>query len=244
MKMRTTSENKITNCSIDKHSETMDATSLHAPVLSGLNLPWHKLLHLAVKLTSPIHASVEHMASCVDFFYLAHGRLMVTHLDADGRERAIFYLGPGNLFNEASACAGFDAPNSPFICDQECVYFRFSHSLLHDPAFIVKYPDLIINLMTGLGIKVLIHHTSLSNFAGIPAITRLSRFFISLAKKHNSLNFDPAMTQEAMAALLGMNRATMVRSLRELKQKGAILCSTKHILKISDLELLRKLSEI
>lgn len=172
----------------------MDVNSLHAPFLSGLNIPWRILLPTATKIMSPAHGSVENMAPCVDFFYLARGRVFVTQSDVTGRERVMFCLGPDTLFNEAPAVAGFDALNSPFICDQKCIYYRFSHTLLHDPGFISNHPDLISNLMTGLGIKVLIHHTSLSNFNNnVPAITRLSRFlasieFISKSNLRTSLN--------------------------------------------------------
>lgn len=130
-------------------------------MLSALNTPWRQLLPQAFRMISPPHAIIGGFPSSTDFYYLARGRLMIMHSDEDGHERVICYLGPDCLFNEAAAAAGFDAPNSPFICAQECVYYRFSKSYLHDPHFISTYPELMINLMNGLGIKVLIHHTSL-----------------------------------------------------------------------------------
>lgn len=217
----------------------MDADKLHAPVLAGLNLPWARLIHEGEKYVSPPHATLGHLLPCLDFFFLHSGRMLVTHSDSEGRERIMFYFGSGMLFNEASAAANLDAPDSPFICQEECVYYRFPHSMLHDPAFVSENPDLVINLMTGLGIKLLIHHTSLGNYAGIPALARVSRFFISLVKKHGSLSFDPDMSQEAMATLLGMNRATLVRSLHELRKNGAIKRCAKHALEIGDLDVLQ-----
>lgn len=221
----------------------MNADNLHAPVLAGLNLPWERLINRGQKYVTPAHAVLAHPLPCLDFFFLYSGRLLVTHGDAEGRERIMFYLGAGMLFNEASAAANLDPPDSPFICEEECVYYRFPHSLLHDQAFVAENPDLIINVMTGLGIKLLIHHTSLGNYAGLPALARISRFFISLVKKHGSSRFDPEMTQEAMAALLGMNRATLVRSLHELRKRGAIKRCTKHMLEIGDMNILREFAE-
>lgn len=221
----------------------MNADNLHAPVLAGLNLPWGRLINQGRKFVSPARATLGDSLPCVDFFYLHSGRLLVTHADVEGRERIMFYLGPGMLFNEAAAAASIDPPDSPFICEEECVYYRFPHSLLHDQEFVSRNPDLIINVMSGLGIKLLIHHTSLGNYAGVSAIGRVSRFFISLVKKHGRQSFDPSMTQEAMAALLGMNRATLVRSLHELRKCGAIKRCTKHMLEIGDIEALREFAE-
>lgn len=51
------------------------------------------------------------------------------------------------------------------------------------------------------------------------------------------------MTQESLSILLGMNRATLVRALRELKACGAIRRFTKNRLEIADFELLRKLAK-
>ena len=220
-----------------------EAESLHAPILGSMNLPWRKLLPQASKASAPAGACIGQGLPCIDFFYLASGRLMIMHSDAEGHERAMFRLGPGNLFNEAPAATGFDAPDSPFVAEQKCVYYRFSHSLLHDRAFVAENPDLIINLMMGLGAKVLLLHTSLGNKTGIPAVVRLSRFFAGLAARHGCLSFDPAMTQESMATLLGIDRATLVRALRILREKGAIGRSTKHSLEILNLDLLRSLSE-
>ena len=50
------------------------------------------------------------------------------------------------------------------------------------------------------------------------------------------------MTQESIAALLGMNRATLVRALHQLKEAGAIKEATLHMLEIGNLETLKKIS--
>ena len=113
---------------------------------------------------------------------------------------------------------------------------------MHDPAFVAARPGLVINLMRGLGVKLLMYHTSLSNFVGVSAVARVSRFLCALARRRRSLAFDPGMTQEDLAALLGMHRATLVRALRELRRQGALLRFTKHRVEIGDMELLHQLA--
>lgn len=215
---------------------------LHAPVLKELNSPWRNVLQLASRITvRPNSWLLQNDVPGLDFYFIMRGKIFVMHSDPSGRERAIFCLGQDNLFNEAPASAGFDVPNSPFFCREESILYRFPHTLLHDRNFVLSYPELMINLLAGLSIKLLFIHTSLSNFTGIDALGRVSRFFYSLAARHKELAFDPGMTQEALAMLLGMNRATLVRALHELKKCGAVRKFTRHALEIADLELLRKL---
>lgn len=218
-------------------------TTLHTPILTAMNLPWRRLIDPSRKMLVPQDAWFSRCNSDpLDFFYLAKGKILVMHADAEGNERAVFCLGSGNLFNEAPAAAGFDAPNSPFFTMQECLVYRFSNALMRDPAFVSANPDLVINLMQGLAIKLLIMHTSLCNFTGVTALGRLSRFFYGLAEREQKMEFDLSLTQEALAILLGMNRATIVRALKDLKDSGALLKFTKHKLILGDIDLLKKLA--
>ena len=216
--------------------------TLHAPLLTGVNKPWEVMLPEGRKLTVRGPSLFEPFGDRLDFYYLASGIILVMHADMEGNERATLRIGPGSLFNEGPALAGFDAPDSPFLCQTDCIVYGFSHTLLHDPAFVAARPGLIINLMRGLGVKLLMYHTSLSNFVGVSAVARVSRFLCALARRRRSLAFDPGMTQEDLATLLGMHRATLVRALRELRRQGALLRFTKHRVEIGDMELLHQLA--
>lgn len=216
--------------------------TLHTPLLTALNKPWEELTPQGRKFTPRGQTLFAPGSDTLDFFYLARGVLLLMHADVDGNERTIFRLGPGNLFNESPAAAGFDATDTQFFCLTDCVIYGFSHALLHDPAFVAAHPELIINLMSGLGVKLLTLHTSLSNFTGVSAVGRVSRFLCGLVRHRHSLAFDPGMTQEDLAVLLGMHRATLVRALHELKERGALLRFTKRRVEIGDAELLRQLA--
>ena len=216
--------------------------TLHAPLLTGVNKPWEALIPEGRKLTVRGQRCFEPGGDRLDFCYLARGIILIMHADAEGNERATLRIGPGCLFNESPALAGFDAPDSPFFCQTDCTIYGFSHALLHDPAFVAARPELIINLMSGLGVKLLLYHTSLSNFVGVSGVARVSRFLCGLVRRRASLAFDPGMTQEGLATLLGMHRATLVRALHELRRQGALLRFTKRRVEIGDVELLKKLA--
>lgn len=217
-------------------------TSLHAPFLKAINLPWSQVLNLAFRIRAPGKRIFAQPRPCLDFFYLDTGRMQTTHEDANGKGRINFRFGPGNLFNEAVAAAGVDAPDSPFFCITDCVIYRFPHALLRDAAFVVQYPHLIVNLMRGLGLKLLMLHTSLADRVSSNAVAQIGRFLYSLSRRAPGRAIDPGLTQEDLALLLGMHRGTVVRALHELRECGAIRKFSKHCLEIGDVELLRQIA--
>lgn len=222
----------------------LDADSSRSATLEAMNRPWEEVLHLATRHIYPKrYPLVLHDDTQCDFFYLSRGRLRIMHGTKDGYERAMLYVGPGNIFNEATALAGFDDPDCRLFCMEESEMYRFPGRLLHDPCFVSTYPHLIVNLMTSMSTKVLIMHVSLSDTGGSTAVKQVSRFLCSLSHLHGGeLDFDPRMTQDELAILLGIHRATLVRALHELRLCGALLRFTKHRLHIGDMTLLQELA--
>ena len=72
----------------------------------------------------------------LNIYYLAKGRLRIMHGAENGRERAMVYIGSGNVFNEATVLAGFDDPDCRFYCMEDVELYRFPGTLLHDPRFV------------------------------------------------------------------------------------------------------------
>ena len=222
----------------------LDADSSRTGKLEDMNAPWSRLLHLATRYTYPKrYPLVLAGDDMFDFYYLAKGRLRIMHGAENGRERAMVYIGSGNVFNEATALAGFDDPDCRFYCMEDVELYRFPGTLLHDPRFVAEYPELIINLMVSMSTKVLVMHANLSETGGGTAVKQVSLFLCGLSRLHgDKLDFNPQMTQEELAIFLGMHRATLVRALRVLRGCGALLQLTKNRLRIGDLALLQKIA--
>ena len=218
----------------------LDADSSHTGKLEGMNAPWSRLLHLATRYTYPKRYP---LVLAGDFYYLAKGRLRIMHGTENGRERAMVYVGSGNVFNEATALAGFDDPDCRFYCMEDVELYRFPGTLLHDPRFVAENPELIINMMVSMSTKVLVMHANLSETGGGTAVKQVSLFLCGLSRLHgDKLDFNPQMTQEELAIFLGIHRATLVRALRSLRECGALLQLTKNRLRIGDLALLQKIA--
>lgn len=219
-------------------------TTLNAPMLGPMNLPWKNALTLGTPRTLAAEAPLLLQGEEVlDFYYLAQGNLRLMHSGPDGRERTILYLCSGNLFNESTALAGYDAPDCCFISMAPSLIYRFAGALLRDARFIAENPGLIINLMESQAIKILIMHVGLGSTVGHSTLETVSRFILSLMERHHGAReFDPNLTQQDIATLLGLHRASVVRALAELRRLGAIVTFTKHSLKIGDLAMLETLS--
>lgn len=219
-------------------------TTLNAPMLGPMNLAWKKALNLAAPRSLGADAPLLLQGGEVlDFYYLARGNLRLMHLGPDGRERTILYLCSGNLFNESTALAGYDAPDCCFFSMEPSLIYRFAGSLLRDARFIAEHPELIINLMESQAIKILIMHVGLGSTVGHSSLETVSRFILSLIERHGgALEFDPHLTQQDIATLLGLHRASVVRTLAELRRLGAIVKFTKHSLKIGDMGVLTGLA--
>ena len=120
----------------------LDADSSRTGKLEDMNAPWSRLLHLATRYTYPKRYPLVLAGDAMfDFYYLAKGRLRIMHGAENGRERAMVYIGSGNVFNEATALAGFDDPDCRFYCMEDVELYRFPGTLLHDPRFVAEYPE-------------------------------------------------------------------------------------------------------
>ena len=208
----------------------LDADSSRTGKLEDMNAPWSRLLHLATRYTYPKRYPLVLAGDAMfDFYYLAKGRLRIMHGTESGRERAMVYIGSGNVFNEATALAGFDDPDCRFYCMEDVELYRF--------------PGTLLNLMVSMSTKVLVMHANLSETGGGTAVKQVSLFLCGLSRLHgDKLDFNPQMTQEELAVFLGIHRATLVRALRVLRGCGALLQLTKNRLRIGDLALLQKIA--
>lgn len=75
-------------------------------------------------------------------------------------------------------------------------------------------------------------------------IVHICRLILSLSQKNgNSLRFSAEMTQQEVAALLGVHRTTLARILRRLISMGVISKFTNREVCIENRELLLQLAE-
>lgn len=175
------------------------------------------------------------------------GRLTILHGAVNGKVQHMLYMEPGSLINVADALGrqstNFRDPGCQFYCLTDVTLWSFPGFLLTDEAFISRNPELIANLLTSLGVKLLAMHNSLSYANAGDALTKICRFCLNMSQANDgATELVPNISQTELANLFGMHRGTLLRSIQELKQRGVIGELTKERLSIENLEELRRLA--
>ena len=226
---------------------SVPASSIHTSTLPAMNECWQEALHLAQR---EAHARGSYLVlntlpeGC--FYYLEKGRLTILHGAADGSVQNMLYMEPGSLINVADALGrqvtDFRDAGCQFYCFTDVVLWRFEGALLQDEEFGRTPPHLVVNLMTSLGVTLLAMHSSLS-YSNTDALTKICRFCLNMSQASGgATELVPHISQSELANLFGMHRATLLRSIQELKQRGVISELTRECLRIENMEELRRLA--
>lgn len=209
--------------------------------VADLNREWEDVLHFAVKVVYPKDAVIPHQKAR-GMYYLSKGSVAISYTSSCGRERLTLCIEPGCLFNEARTLSGYN-PGGRFVCTSDVVVWRFPEHLLENADFVREHPVQIANLLRSMGVKMLIHYTFLADMGTGSHVVHVCRFILSLARKNNnSTTFPCRMTQQEVADLLGIHRATLARALQRLRQSGVITSFTSRKVQISDWNLLVSLA--
>lgn len=224
-------------------STTQDKELAQLGHVSNLNREWEEVLHFATKRQYPKGTTIAYKKGA-GMYYLASGMVTISYFSSCGRERLALCINPGCLFNEARTVSGYE-PVGRFLCITDTTLYRFPLDLLCSQDFIRTYPHLITNLMRSMGMKMLIHYTFLASMGTEEPVIHLSRFILSLFRKHQlQKNFPCGMTQQEVANLLGIHRATLARAIVELKEKNIITKFTRNEVCINNIDDLRNMADL
>lgn len=216
--------------------------------IPGINQMWAQLLFLAAKQE---HARGTYLYLYDDpehsFYFLEKGRVTILHGATNGQVQNMLYMQPGTLLNVAhalgSAMTRFLDSGCQFFCLTDVTLWKFPGSLLHDQDFIRSHPAFIENLMSSIGLKLLLMHNTLSNSGTGNTLTKLCRFCLNLSQAQgNALNLKPGISQTELANLLGVHRISLLRVIQKLKRDGVLQELTRDSLIIKNPERLRSLA--
>ncbi len=209
--------------------------------IENKNLPWSTVLHLGRNAFYPKNTIIPHMESNC-FYYLTKGKVIISYCTVDGLERVALFIKPGCIFNEARSLSSYK-PFCQFCCVAPSDVVMFDKKLLHDEAFVTKYPKLIMNLLSSMGTKMLIHYAYLSEMGVEAPAVLLARFILGLIKKNGgALEFPLGMTQQNVANLFGVHRATLARAIKELQSTHIITTFTSKRVVVHDFQMLCQLA--
>ena len=219
--------------------------AVQAGVRINLNTPWEEVLHLAVRYEVSKGNVIQLTREMEeDFYYLSQGSICLQILTSNGRENTSNHVHKGCLFNFVSAFVHDDEEDFLWLVLEDAVFWRFPGGLLHDEAFVRRYPHLIINIMRSMSLSITMFHTRLSRLAVSSTLCLVCQHIIGLANAADSLDFAPNVTQEEVANELGIHRGTLCAEIRYLKESGIIGAFCKKRLLILDIDRLYELARL
>lgn len=208
--------------------------------LGDLNRLWEEVLHLGTPYTYKKGQSIFYSEGNTRyFFYLKSGSVQSLYEDDHGKIHVNLYMQSGMLFNEMICMAGIHKKDF-YIFMKDSTVVRFDKETLFTPEFLRRYPHLTVNLACSIARKALI----LAEFkpAGKPleTINKVARLFYTLASNHSKLESYPS--HEEVAHILNVHRSSVARVLKQLKEAGIIVKSTKKQLVVGDMDRLKRLA--
>lgn len=221
------------------------ASAIHTATLPGINREWAGVCHLGARISWKKGYYCNPYVGEKSFYYLGAGSLLILHGAANGQVRNLICMHAGSLINLAhvlgSSLTTFIDEECRFYCLTDVTVWKFPGRLLDDRNFVSEHPELVINLMQSLGVRLLLMHNSVSSAGTGDTAVRLARFCFNMyasAQESRVIRLDMALTE--LANLLGMHRISLFRAIRKLKEAGALRSLTRTEIIIGDVAVLRQ----
>ena len=209
-------------------------------LFAGLSDDNIKLLSSIIRVKKFVRGDLlfEEGSQAIGFYVVAKGKVKIYKLSAEGKERLLHIVHPGNSFADAAI---FDDGCYPAfaetLTETTLLFFpkRDFLDLLH------SHSQLAINMIAGLARYLRQFTVQIEDltFRDVPA--RLARYLLSLAGNNGSAVVLP-LSKAQLASNLGTTSETLSRTLRKLSDEELIAVHGKTI-DLYNLDRLQELAE-
>jgi len=202
----------------------MSATSGFQPVIfMDLNSPWEKVLSLGIprsfsaKMIVPARPRGDAGAG---MYYIRRGCIRLSSITPNGREKIMLYMARGMIFNDILM---FHVNNTHLFTCMEATDTVFIPQKRITVDFIQEHPELIMNLIESVTNKSISFYVQLFRLRAFDTFTNVCRVLYSmhLFSRSNG-NIVPRLSQQELAAFLGVHRSSLHKDLFRLKEEGII----------------------
>lgn len=211
--------------------------------LNGINKVWDTLLAKGMKKNFP---KGSHIDGYKDMFgYLYRGKIRLSAITSQGRERIVLYMENGCICTEVNLFHNYhNMYSAEFMAMTPCTIYFFPKEMLSDVEFTRQYPELITNLVQSLSCKAGAFFSQLSEKTELNFTSQFCRFLYRQYLEANNTIFKFGFSQVELALMFNLHRNTICRVLSVLRDEGIIGKCTKNCLEILDLERLEELAQV
>jgi CRP-like cAMP-binding protein len=202
----------------------MSAKSSFQPVIFGdLNSPWEKVLSLGILQSFSAKTIIPARSRGdvgVGMYYIRRGCVRLSNITPSGREKIMLYMARGMIFNEI---AMFHSLKAHLFTCMEATETVFIPQKRITVDFIRDHPELILNLIESVTKKSASFYVQLFGLRAFDTFVNVCRVLYSMYLFNRSNgNVVPRLSQQELAAFLGIHRSSLHKALLRLKKEGII----------------------
>jgi CRP-like cAMP-binding protein len=163
-------------------------------------------------------------------YILEKGWVKATRMSSDGREQAMLFLRPVEIFGDVAVFTGVPYPGTVTTLEEVDVWVIPAQTLLH---LVQRYPELAMAVIQRLGERVL-HYIRLVEDLSLRSVeARLANTLLQNAELHEGQLIVPRRvwtTYDEMAIRLGTVRDVLSRALKTLEAEGLLKVERRQII--------------
>ena len=186
---------------------------------------------LLIERRFPKHKTIVEEGLPGDYMYvIREGRVKVTKLSGDGREKILEFLEAGDFFGEMSLLDNAERSASVKALSATRILALSRHDFL---AELRRSPDLAMAVIQELTRRVRQMDEQASSLSFQRVRERTKGLLLRLAQEgdtHEGWRVTPSLTHQQIADMIGTSRETVTRVLKVLKEQGWLAQEGKHYL--------------
>ncbi|SBV91071.1 conserved hypothetical protein [uncultured delta proteobacterium] len=221
----------------------MESLSYVPIIMTDLNTPWEKVVHLGVPVTFPPKSIISrHDAEKAPGMYLIRrGGVRLSNISLSGADKVLFYLGRGTLFNEVPMLQYAGSGTFTSMEHTEAVFWPRKRI---NEEFIREYPDLILNLLESISRKMRAFYFQLCSQQQYDGFVNVCRALYSMHLFNRAgEDITPGLTRLELASYLGLHRSSLHKAMARLRDEGIIGEYSKKKLRLLDADRLKEYAE-
>lgn len=196
----------------------------YAPIiLTNLNTPWEKVLHLGTPVSFKAKTIISEKSGHTGdagLYYIKRGRIKLSHIAPNGQEKIMIYMGKGMLFSEIPMLLLFNDALFTAMEPTDAVFWPRKRLTTE---FIRQYPEILLNLLESVSKKSQIFYTQLCTLHSSGTFANVCRALYSMyLYNREGQKIVPHLTQQELAALLGVHRSSLHKALFRLQGENII----------------------